>query len=37
MFIAGMSLIEGHTVSEGWEEYTNKFGEYYKASGLDRF
>uniref|UniRef100_A0A3Q1J176 Mpv17-like protein 2 n=1 Tax=Anabas testudineus TaxID=64144 RepID=A0A3Q1J176_ANATE len=29
-YFLGMSLIEGHTVSEGWEEYTNKFGEYYK-------
>lgn len=31
-FIAGMSVTEGHTLSEGLEEFKDKFWEFYKAS-----
>ncbi|XP_054459490.1 mpv17-like protein 2 [Anoplopoma fimbria] len=29
-YFGGMGLLEGHTLSEGWTEYKNKFWELYK-------
>uniref|UniRef100_A0A8C2WAD0 Mpv17-like protein 2 n=1 Tax=Cyclopterus lumpus TaxID=8103 RepID=A0A8C2WAD0_CYCLU len=30
-YFVGMGLLEGHTLSEGWKEFTNKFWDLYKA------
>lgn len=32
VFMAGMSVMEGHTLSEGWLEFKSKFWEFYKVS-----
>lgn len=32
--MAGMDLLEGRSLSEGWVEFRNKFWELYKVSKL---
>lgn len=32
LFIAGMDLMEGRSLSEGWVEFRGKFWEFYKVS-----